>query len=84
MSAHQSHDPKYAWVYGHGIDCSWESSDCTQPWCFEILVRVDVLTAAAAQPAPDTPADAPAAQVPGAPLSTPGQMARGHDGHRPR
>ncbi|MEV5768324.1 hypothetical protein AB0L34_27635 [Micromonospora sp. NPDC052213] len=48
VSVHESHDPAYAWVYAHGVDCAWESADCTAPWCFELLVAVDVLAATAA------------------------------------
>ncbi|MET8254780.1 hypothetical protein [Micromonospora sp. NPDC005197] len=48
VSVHESHDPRFAWVYGHGPDCAWESADCSQPFCFEVLVSVDVLAAAAA------------------------------------
>jgi hypothetical protein len=32
-----------AWVRGHGLECAWKSSDCTQPWCHEVLVSVDAL-----------------------------------------
>ncbi|GAA2195021.1 hypothetical protein [Micromonospora lupini] len=52
VSVHDSHDPRFAWVYGHGPDCSWESSDCTAAFCFEVLVSVDVLAAAAASDRP--------------------------------
>ncbi|MFI6783282.1 hypothetical protein [Micromonospora sp. NPDC050276] len=48
MSVHDSHDPAWAWVCGHGLECAWESSDCTKPWCWELLVKVDVLAATAA------------------------------------
>ncbi|MCG5470916.1 hypothetical protein LADH09A_004888 [Micromonospora sp. LAH09] len=48
VSVHESHEPAYWWVYGHGPECSWESADCTQPWCFEVLVDLDVLAATAA------------------------------------
>ncbi|MEU4777446.1 hypothetical protein [Micromonospora sp. NPDC023633] len=47
VSVHESHDQAYAWVYGHGLECSWPTADCTAPWCFELLVSVDVLAAAA-------------------------------------
>jgi hypothetical protein len=43
-----SHDPAWMWVYGHGLECSWPSADCTAPWCWELLVSVDVLAATAA------------------------------------
>ncbi|MET8043698.1 hypothetical protein ABZU25_22890 [Micromonospora sp. NPDC005215] len=49
VSVHDSHDPAYSWVYGHGPECSWESADCTAPFCWELLVKVDVLTAAASE-----------------------------------
>ncbi|MBQ0906962.1 hypothetical protein [Micromonospora sp. U21] len=48
VSVHESHDPAYAWVYGHGPDCAWESADCTAPFCFEMLIDVDVLATAVA------------------------------------
>ncbi|MCX5066875.1 hypothetical protein OOJ91_13570 [Micromonospora lupini] len=48
VSVHESDDPRFAWVYGHGPECSWESSDCARPFCFEVLVSVDVLAAVAA------------------------------------
>jgi hypothetical protein len=38
-----------AWIRGHGVECAWESVDCPQPWCYEVLVRVEVLRRAAAQ-----------------------------------
>lgn len=48
-----SDDPRWAWVRGHGVSCSWPSADCVAAWCYEILVDVDVLTAAAApEPGP--------------------------------
>lgn len=46
VSVHDSHDPEYAWVYGHGLECAWESADCTAPWCCELLVSVHVLAEA--------------------------------------
>ncbi|RQW97366.1 hypothetical protein DLJ59_29290 [Micromonospora inaquosa] len=48
VSVHDSHDPAYAWVYGHGLECAWESADCTAPFCWELLVKVEVLVATAA------------------------------------
>jgi hypothetical protein len=48
VSIHESQDPRYAWVYGHGLECAWESADCTAPFCWELLVKVDVLVATAA------------------------------------
>ncbi|MEU5950535.1 hypothetical protein ABZ793_34040 [Micromonospora sp. NPDC047465] len=48
VHVHASHDPEWAWVYGHGLECSWPSADCTAPWCWELLIAVDVLTATAA------------------------------------
>ncbi|MEH1166043.1 hypothetical protein V6V47_11730 [Micromonospora sp. CPCC 205539] len=45
VSVRDSHDPAYAWVYGHGPECSWESADCTAPYCWDVLVSVDVLAA---------------------------------------
>ncbi|MEV1016092.1 hypothetical protein AB0I89_10075 [Micromonospora sp. NPDC049801] len=48
VKVHESHDPRFAWVYGHGPDCSWSTADCAVPWCFEVLVSVDVLAAAVA------------------------------------
>lgn len=48
VRVHKSADPEYAWVYGHGPECSWESADCDVPFCWEMLVKVDVLAAAAA------------------------------------
>ncbi|SCL31821.1 hypothetical protein GA0070616_4338 [Micromonospora nigra] len=41
-------DSRFAWVRAHGIDCSWPTADCTAPWCWEVLVSVDVLAAVAA------------------------------------
>ena len=43
-----SHDHRYAWVYGHGLECTWESADCTAPFCWELLIDVNVLAATAA------------------------------------
>ncbi|MFI7592805.1 hypothetical protein [Micromonospora sp. NPDC049359] len=48
VKVHESHDPRFAWVYGHGPDCGWSTADCAVPWCFEVLVSVDVLAAAVA------------------------------------
>ncbi|CCH18442.1 hypothetical protein [Micromonospora lupini] len=48
VSVHQSHDQRYAWVYGHTLECEWESADCNAPFCRELLVDVDVLAANAA------------------------------------
>ncbi|MEU1363185.1 hypothetical protein ABZ356_25450 [Micromonospora zamorensis] len=48
VSVHESHDPAYWWVYGHGPECSWETADCVKPFCFEVLVKADVLAATAA------------------------------------
>ncbi|MFG3709232.1 hypothetical protein ACGF7U_31500 [Micromonospora sp. NPDC047670] len=45
---HQSHDAVWAWVYGHGMECAWPSADCDRPWCWELLVAVEVLAATAA------------------------------------
>ncbi|MEV4760571.1 hypothetical protein AB0J86_36460 [Micromonospora sp. NPDC049559] len=36
-----------AWVRGHGLECSWDSSDCDLPWCREILVTIRALHRAA-------------------------------------
>jgi hypothetical protein len=47
VSVHDSDDPAFAWVRGHGMECAWESSDCTAPWCWELLVDVDVLAVVA-------------------------------------
>ncbi|MGV9213884.1 hypothetical protein ACTFTM_18680 [Micromonospora sp. RB23] len=47
VKVHQSHDPRFAWVYGHGPECSWSTADCTAPFCWEVLVSVDVLAATA-------------------------------------
>jgi hypothetical protein len=38
-----------AWVRGHGLDCSWETVDCRQPWCHELLVTVAALRRAAGE-----------------------------------
>ncbi|MET7949195.1 hypothetical protein [Micromonospora sp. NPDC005324] len=48
VSVHESPDPAHAWVRGHGLECAWESADCDKPFCFEVLVDVDVLAATAA------------------------------------
>jgi len=32
----------WVWVAGHGIECSWDSSDCVRP-CIELMVRLDAL-----------------------------------------
>jgi hypothetical protein len=48
VSVHESHDPRFAWVYGHGPECSWSTADCVAPFCWELLVDVDVLAATAA------------------------------------
>ncbi|MBM0275073.1 hypothetical protein [Micromonospora tarensis] len=47
VSIHDSSDPAYHWVRGHGLECTWESAECTAPWCWEVLVDVDVLAEAA-------------------------------------
>ncbi|MBM0275789.1 hypothetical protein [Micromonospora tarensis] len=47
VSVHDSDDPAFVWLRGHGLECAWESSDCTAPWCWELLVDVDVLAEAA-------------------------------------
>ncbi|MFC5925802.1 hypothetical protein [Micromonospora vulcania] len=48
VSVHPSEDTAWSWVRGHGPECSWPSADCTAPWCWEVLVSVDALAAAAA------------------------------------
>lgn len=49
VSVHDSHDPRFAWVYGHGPECSWPTADCAAPFCWELLVSVDVLAATAGE-----------------------------------
>ncbi|MGC4770119.1 hypothetical protein ACLQ25_14265 [Micromonospora sp. DT44] len=48
VNIQDSDDPRFAWVHGHGVECSWATADCTAPWCYEVLVGVDVLAATAA------------------------------------
>lgn len=48
VSVHASLNPSWAWVYGHDVDCTYESADCAQPWCVEVLIAIDVLAAIAA------------------------------------
>ncbi|MEV4754844.1 hypothetical protein AB0J86_06985 [Micromonospora sp. NPDC049559] len=33
----------FAWVRGHVLGCTWDSSDCELPWCREVLVSVRAL-----------------------------------------
>ena len=40
-------DGGVAWVCGHQPACTYETSDCCQPWCVEVLVSVEALQRAA-------------------------------------
>lgn len=35
--------PGWLRVRGHGLDCQWESVQCPEPWCLELLVKVEAL-----------------------------------------
>ena len=40
---HPTRNGIVAWVRGHRPECSYGSSECTQPWCVEILVSTTAL-----------------------------------------
>ncbi|MFJ6196928.1 hypothetical protein [Micromonospora sp. NPDC092111] len=49
VRVHESWELGMVWVYAHLVECGWPSSDCTGPWCQELLVDAALLLDAASR-----------------------------------